>query len=67
MTPPKKPAEHHDNNDEELIEFHEWHCASCGHFLALHLLEKGMIMQKCRYCKNWNTLEVEEEVQEENP
>jgi phage FluMu protein Com len=43
---------------EDRINFKEFHCTSCGRFLAMYAIVEGTIIIRCRRCKEDNVLDV---------
>lgn len=44
--------------EDDGVEALPMHCAGCGHFLGYQAIIVGFLKLKCRYCKQWNTIDI---------
>lgn len=58
----EKAIEQIDQN--KMVETQELHCERCGRFLCLQAILWGVVKIKCHICKEWNTLDVQPDVEQ---
>lgn len=59
-----KDAQIEEIDSNKMVATQELHCQSCGRFLCLQAILWGVIKIKCHNCKEWNTLDVQPDVEQ---